>query len=503
MHPRNPYQNPPDFQQLADAYPPLKPYLVYSYHGVTIDFMDESAQRSDSSQMGCRVLIYPPYSIIETQNRRLTEALLYRDFQVTINIPEDRICPPVPNRLNYILWLQDVVDATAIAEPTDSERKISGIDMSFYNLSSSGLPFSPSLDFCCNWSVVTHRGLASLSFTSSLLSGNRLFNPDVDEKSLESARFNVRRNNLDDRITVVKSKPSGSMLLHLFESNSDGASTSNGVHFDFTMCNPPFYRNREEILRSAEAKEFGPAAVCTGADVEMIAPGGEVSFVGRMVQESVEIRTKCRWYTSMLGKLSSLTEIVTLLRVHHVDNYACTEFVQGRTRRWAIAWSFGDVRLPDCLARISSTEAQNLMPARNTLRQSYPQAKSLVHLASVVTAICALLHDISVRSPLPGEQCAGAGLEIIIAAPRDTWSRAARRKKAHGITMQTEPDSSAEPILVCRIVCVEEGDNRMREESASGSIKLRFDWMKGRDRSLYESFTSHVGRKVAAALGAC
>lgn len=27
------------------------------------------------------------------------------------------------------------------------------------------------------------------------------------------------------------------------------------------MCNPPFYSNREEILKSAEAKEFDPHAV--------------------------------------------------------------------------------------------------------------------------------------------------------------------------------------------------------------------------------------------------
>lgn len=49
----------------------------------------------------------------------------------------------------------------------------------------------------------------------------------------------------------------------------------------------------------------------------------------------------------MLGKFSSLSTIVALLRKHGVDNYAVTELVQGQTRRWVVAWSFGSVRLPD------------------------------------------------------------------------------------------------------------------------------------------------------------
>ena len=63
---------------------------------------------------------------------------------------------------------------------------------------------------------------------------------------------------------------------------------------DFTMCNPPFYSNHEDVQRSAEGKEYGPNAVCNGSDNEMITAGGEVAFVSRMVGESVQLRTRCR-----------------------------------------------------------------------------------------------------------------------------------------------------------------------------------------------------------------
>lgn len=111
------------------------------------------------------------------------------------------------------------------------------------------------------------------------------------------------------------------------------------------MCNPPFYASNSELLASAAAKSRPPHSACTGAEVEMVTPGGEVAFVSRMVDESVALKTRIQWYTSMLGKLSSVSEIVEKLKSVGVDNWAVTEFVQGqKTRRWAVAWSWGPMR---------------------------------------------------------------------------------------------------------------------------------------------------------------
>lgn len=114
---------------------------------------------------------------------------------------------------------------------------------------------------------------------------------------------------------------------------------------DFTMCNPPFYESAEEMLASAKAKQRPPLSACTGAEVEMVTPGGEVAFVSRMIQESLTLRDRVEWYTSMLGKIASVSVIVEKLKSVGVSNWAVTEFVQGsKTRRWAVAWSWGDMR---------------------------------------------------------------------------------------------------------------------------------------------------------------
>lgn len=74
----------------------------------------------------------------------------------------------------------------------------------------------------------------------------------------------------------------------------------------------------------------------------MVTSGGEVAFVTRMIEESMQLRTQVQWYTSMLGKLSSVTLLVETLTQNNNQNYAVTELVQGKTKRWALAWSWSE-----------------------------------------------------------------------------------------------------------------------------------------------------------------
>lgn len=86
MHPRNKYKKPPNFSDMALKYPEFLKISKLDVSGkVNIDFKDPNAVRI------------------------LTKCLLHMDFNLTVNIPEDRLVPTLPLRLNYLLWIEDLL----------------------------------------------------------------------------------------------------------------------------------------------------------------------------------------------------------------------------------------------------------------------------------------------------------------------------------------------------------------------------------------------------------
>ena len=81
----------------------------------------------------------------------------------------------------------------------------------------------------------------------------------------------------------------------------------------------------------------------------------------------------------MLGLYSSISTVITLLKMHSITNYAVTEFIQGsRTRRWGIAWSFGDWSVPFISSRswysyyvaLFAISAQSVVPVDQDRNQT-------------------------------------------------------------------------------------------------------------------------------------
>lgn len=86
-----------------------------------------------------------------------------------------------------------------------------------------------------------------------------------------------------------------------------------------------------------------PSGVCTGTESETVTGGGEVEFVQGIIKDSLLLKEHFSWYTTMLGKKSSVAPVLACLNENGIKTVTTTEFCQGHTMRWAVAWSF----LPD------------------------------------------------------------------------------------------------------------------------------------------------------------
>ena len=144
MHPRNRYNKRPDFGELADFHPPLKPFLIRTSKTTPTSEMHplshstppssgehNAPKESISSSEHLKMVETPSTKLPPGQQtlspnkqrkfaytldfskpealRELTYAVLKRDFNLDVHLPLDKLIPAVPQRLNYIHWIEDLV----------------------------------------------------------------------------------------------------------------------------------------------------------------------------------------------------------------------------------------------------------------------------------------------------------------------------------------------------------------------------------------------------------
>ncbi|CAH0058543.1 unnamed protein product [Clonostachys solani] len=424
------YARPPDFKVLGR----LDPDLAAVLKGRELDFDD-------------------PASVMQ-----LTKTLLKLDFDLNIELPDDRLCPPVANRHNYILWLKNLLDTSSYEKPG---RKAVGIDIG------TGASCIYPLLGCTQrpWSFVAS---------------------DIDAKSLDYARENVKRNELTHRINVL-ARTQDDPMIPLQDANLSSA--------DFTMTNPPFYASKDELLESAAQKSRKPFTACTGSETEMVTTGGEVAFVGKILDESLELRDRVQWYTCMVGFLSSATRLVERLKKEGIDNYAVTEFVQGsKTRRWAVGWSFQAMRPEQSVARGVTSKAGaakiDLPPATE------PEALKIALPEKIGEFADALRRHIG-GLELASWEWDQERLEGIGRAEANVWNRAWRRKRKR--EMEAEEQEGKEEARKESSAIVFGFQVRVRVTKDDLSVGCR--WMEGHDAVIFESFQGYIKATVNSIRG--
>lgn len=302
---------------------------------------------------------------------------------------------------------------------------------------------------------------------------------DIDPENLKHAERNVQLNDLQSRVQIVPRKPTDP-LVPLDELKLD--------RIDFVMTNPPFYESEEEMLKSADIKARPPNSACTGATVEMVCAGGEVAFVSRILDESLRLKERVQWYSCMFGMVSSLESMVQTLREHRVDNYAVTEFVQGKkTRRWAVAWSFGPMRPSQNVCRgMKATPWRKILPTVVEVEVlTFPETERVGKMADELSTLVGSLQLLSWE--WDREKSSGIGR-----AKENVWSRAWRRKRKRGEEEATTDQNT------------EESEHCALGFSVSVSVQntdavVSCRWREGHDESIFTSLCGFLKTRLKAA----
>ncbi|ORX39814.1 hypothetical protein BD324DRAFT_678907 [Kockovaella imperatae] len=484
MHPLSRYARAkPDFKRLGDRCPELAPFVKASETGyAAIDFADPAALRA------------------------LTKALLKHDWDLDVDLRDDRLCPTISNRLDYALSVLDLEpflncipgSSSTSKGPSQPDR---GHQLRILDIGTGHIAVYP---------LLLHRLRSDAAITGT----------DVNDISLQHAQSILERNQISkESIKLLRADSNGDILFALRDQSHD-----------IVMCNPPFYASEEEMKQNTELKNPSNNAVVTAAANESICPGGEVDFVSRMISESTRLSDKAQWFTSLIGKYSSLTPLVDLIKSFKIDNYFIKSIKQAKTSRWIIGWSYSEIRLPDSLTLpetiMPNTSYARLLPAPNRLTHRPLQPPLAIELLRETMMPVLLECQLDPNSSAQAEEQEDGTLNL---SPRgNTWSRAARRQAArenaqNSMAIDEKAPQVAGPVIRMRLSFLpptpltSEGTQTQLTDRATGDSShaiddassepapastangdstgttsqgatLALDWLQGKDRALFESF---------------
>ncbi|XP_029067064.1 RNA N6-adenosine-methyltransferase METTL16 isoform X2 [Monodon monoceros] len=233
-------------------------------------------------------------------------------------------------------------------------------------------------------------------------------------------------------IDIVVKVPQKTLLMDALKEESE-------IIYDFCMCNPPFFANQLEAkgVNSRNPRRPPPSSVNTGGITEIMAEGGELEFVKRIIHDSLQLQKRLRWYSCMLGKKCSLAPLKEELRIQGVPKVTYTEFCQGRTMRWALAWSFyDDVTVPSPPSKrrklekprkpITFVVLESVMKELS-LKASSLGSETVEGIVVVTTWIEKILTDLKVQHKrVP---CGKEEISLFLTAIENSWIHLRRKKR--------------------------------------------------------------------------
>lgn len=288
LHPSNPHQGRYDMEALVAALPALDKYLAPNPRGEqTIDFSNPKA-----------VLC-------------LNQAILAHHYGITHwQIPAGYLCPPIPGRADYLQYLNDLLanGERPVKNPTPRVLDIgTGANLIY--------PILGTRTFGWQFTATDTDGVA-------VTNGHRII---AANPALQSVQLLLQRNPQQ------------------FFSGIIGADD----YFELTLCNPPFFKSQQEAeaqsrrkWRNLKGEEASVKRNFGGQSNELWCEGGELAFLNRMIEESVQYGAQVGWFTALVSQQDHILLLKRTLRTVDAQGVTVVPMAQGQKNSRFIAWHF-------------------------------------------------------------------------------------------------------------------------------------------------------------------
>lgn len=304
MHPRNIHINGYDYEKLATVNPSLQEYIRDNGFGrLSIDYANQDA--------------------VLALNKTLLEA--YYGIK-NWSIPSNALCPPVPGRADYLHHLADFLAYKSNHKQIPKGQKVRILDI--------GVGASAIYPILGN-------ALYGWSFIGS----------DSNKASINHIEMQLKAENE----SLAKN------LESRYQPNSKNIFTDiihQGEFIDATICNPPFHSSAEDAERRTKRKwkqlglkeQMQSTKSFGGQSNELWCEGGEVAFLQRMLQESVNYSSQVLWFSSLVSRKTTLALLETTVKEVAPAQFEIIEMAQGQKISRFIAWTFLDKKQHDAWA---------------------------------------------------------------------------------------------------------------------------------------------------------
>ena len=292
LHPRNRFRGGYDFKALVRESPALGVFVGPNPHGdESIDYADPAAVKA------------------------LNQGLLKQAYGLKVwDLPPGYLCPPIPGRSDYLHYLADLLFETKRGA-IPRGRSVAVLDI--------------GLGANCIYPLI---GASEY--------GWRFVGSEVDPVALQWAAKLSAGNPALTGLIECRLQPS---LKNCFRGVIRPAE-----YFDLSMCNPPFHASAIEAAAGnlRKRKNLGTNTSASnrlnfgGQGRELWCPGGELGFVLRMIEQSLDFRGQCGWFTTLVSKSAHLPRLLEALRGVRAADVRTIDMAQGQKRSRILAWTF-------------------------------------------------------------------------------------------------------------------------------------------------------------------